>query len=74
MIRLPMLDYQHTFICSVGKINFKKGAVRRTWNLDALDQICSAKPEIKEAIWPFREEKTGEPSISIKLADAEVRS
>ena len=66
-IRAPMLEYKHTFISSVGKINYRKGAVRRTWNLDALDQICEAKPSIKSEIWAFREEKTGEPTISIKL-------
>jgi len=72
-MRLPMLDYQHTFVSSYGKINFRKGAVKRSWNLDALDAICNAKPEIKDTIWMFREEKTGEPSISIKLADAEAK-
>lgn len=66
-IKLPMLEYQHTFISSSGKINFRKGAVRRTWNLDALDQICEVRKDIKNVIWAFREEKTGEPSISIKL-------
>ena len=66
-IRLPMLEYKHTFISSAGKINYRKGAVRRTWNLDALDQICEAKPSIKNEIWAFREEKTGEPTISIKI-------
>ncbi len=68
-IRLPMLDRASSFVCAYGKIGYRKGAVRRTWNLDALDQICEAKPEIKEQIWPFREEKTGEPSISIKVVE-----
>lgn len=66
-MRQPMLDRKSTFVCAYGKINFRKGAVRRTWNLDALDQICNAKPEVKEEIWALREEKTGEPSISVKL-------
>ncbi len=69
-IRIPMLDYQHTFISSFGRINYRKGAVRRSWNLDALDQICTAKSEI----WPFREEKVGEPSISIKLNGSEAQA
>ncbi len=72
-IRLPMLDRQGSFICSFGKINFRKGAVRRTWNLDALDQICEARKDIKNVIWMFREEKDGEPSITVKLADVEVK-
>ena len=66
-MRQPMLDRAATFVCAYGNINFRKGVVRRTWNSDALDQICRAKPEVKEQIWAFREEKTGEPSISIKL-------
>jgi len=69
-IRLPMLDYQHTFVSSYGKINFRKGAVRRSWDLDALDKICNAKPLIYDAIWVFREEKIGEPSITVKLAES----
>lgn len=66
-MRLPMLDRQSTFTCSFGKINFRKGAVRRIWNLDALDQVCAAKPEVKENIWAFRSEVMGEPSITVKL-------
>ncbi len=66
-MRLPMLDYQHTFKCSAGSINYRKGAVRRTWNLDALDQICTAKPEVKNEIWAFRQETIGEPSITVKI-------
>ncbi len=67
LMKLPMLDYQHTFKCSAGSINYRKGAVRRTWNLDALDQICTAKPEIKNEIWAFRQETIGEPSITVKI-------
>jgi len=66
-IRIPMLEYQHTFISSSGKINFRKGAVRRTWNLDALDALAYADAYIKDKIWAFRTESVGEPSISIKL-------
>jgi hypothetical protein len=66
-IRTTMLDYKHTFISSFGTVNYRNGAVRRTWNLDALDQICNAKPEVKNEIWAFRKETIGEPSISIKI-------
>lgn len=66
-MHLPMLERKATFVCAFGKINFRKGATTRKWNLDALDQICAAKPEIKENIWAFREEKVGEPSITVKL-------
>lgn len=70
-IRIPMLEYKHTFVSPFGKINYRKGAVRRVWNLDALDQICEAKPTIKNEIWAFREEKTGEPTINIKLNEGD---
>ena len=70
-IRLPMLDRKASFICNFGKISYRKGAVRRTWNLDALDQVCDAKPQIKDAIWAFRSETIGEPNISIKLEGSE---
>jgi hypothetical protein len=66
-IRLPMLDRKASFVCEFGKISYRKGATRRTWNLDALDMICAAKPEIKENIWAFREEETGKPSITVKV-------
>lgn len=72
-MRLPMLERKATFICSFGKINFRKGATTRKWNLDALDQICAAKPEVKENIWAFREEKVGEPSITVKVAVDEIK-
>lgn len=68
-IRLPMLDRKQTFVCQYGKINFRKGATTRKWNLNALDQICEAKPEIKEQIWAFREVKIGEPTITIKIEE-----
>jgi len=66
-VHIPMLELKKTFVSQYGKINFRKGATRRIWNLDALDVICNANPKIKETIWMFREEKTGEPSISLKL-------
>lgn len=68
-MRLPMLERKETFVCAFGKINFKKGATTRKWNLDALDQICAEKPEIKENIWAFRSEKVGEPSITVTLKE-----
>lgn len=68
-MRLPMMDRKSSFICSVGKINFRKGSVLRKWNLDALDQVCAADEIIKKTIWPFRTETIGEPSISIKIEE-----
>lgn len=73
-IRLPMLDRKASFICNFGKISFRKGAIRRIWNLNALDQICGAKPDIKEAIWAFRSETVGEPGVSIKLDESALKA
>jgi hypothetical protein len=66
-IRIPMLERKATFISSSGKINFRRGATRRSYNLDALDKLAYADAYIKDKIWAFRTETTGEPSISIKL-------
>ena len=66
-IRIPMMDRKSTFACSFGKINFRKGSIIRKWNLDALDQVCTADEAIKKTIWPFRTETQGEPGISIKI-------
>lgn len=73
-MRLPMMDRKESFICSFGKINFRKGSVLRKWNLDALDQVCAADEVIKKIIWPFRTETVGEPSISIKLEDTVIKN
>lgn len=70
-MRLPMLDRQSTFICSFGKINFRKGATRRSYNLDALDALANHDAYIKDKIWAFRTESVGEPSITVKLAEVE---
>lgn len=63
----PMLDRAATFVCAYGKISYRKGAVRRTYNAESLDMLCNAESEVKKLIWPFRSETVGEPSISIKL-------
>ncbi len=68
-IRLPMLDRASSFVCAYGKIGYRKGAVRRSYNAESLDMLCNAEPEVKKLIWPFREEKIGEPSISIKVVE-----
>lgn len=69
-MRLPMLDRKTSFVCAYGKINYRKGAIRRTYNAEALDQLCAAKPELKDIIWPFRTESIGEPSITLKITGA----
>ncbi len=68
-MRQPMLDRAASFVCAYGKIGYRKGAVRRSYNAESLDMLCNAEPEVKKLIWPFREEKIGEPSISIKVVE-----
>ena len=50
-----------------GNITYVKGAVRRNWNLDALDIICEEDKYVKDKIWNLREEKEGEPQVRIKV-------
>jgi hypothetical protein len=50
-----------------GDITYVKGAVRRNWNLDALDEICETDKYIKEKIWNLRKENEGTPQVRIKV-------
>lgn len=56
-----------TIKCQYGQVKYRKGGVRRSWDLDPLDSICAAFPEIKDRIWPFRHETTTDPSVTIEL-------
>lgn len=55
------------FECEYGQVKYKKGGERRSWNLDALDDICNADPDIKEKLWPHRKVSTTDPSVTIEL-------
>ena len=50
-----------------GNVTYKKGSVRRNWNLDALDMVCDVDQYVKEKIWKFREEKQSDPQVLIKI-------
>jgi len=48
-------------------VTYRKGAVRRTWDLDALDGVCDRDVDVKNRIWIYREENIGNPSVTIKV-------
>lgn len=56
-----------SFNCEYGHVKYKKGSERRSWNLDAMDDICAADEELKKKIWPFRKVSTTDPSVAIEL-------
>ncbi len=69
-MRLLIFDRKASFFCAYGKINYRKGATRGSWDSDALDNICDADVYVKTLIWPHRKVTTSEPSIQIKLGDS----
>jgi hypothetical protein len=50
-----------------GNITYRKGGVRRKWDLDMLDNTCEDNEYIKEKIWKYRKEEQFEPQVLIKL-------
>lgn len=51
----------------MGNITYKKGGVRRKWDMDKLDKICKDNTYIKGQIWNFREEEEFRPQVLIKI-------
>lgn len=66
-VRPWALENQSSYDTKFAKIIFRKGVTRRSWNLDALDQICEAKPEIANVIIPFKTVTVGDPSVKIEV-------
>lgn len=66
-IKTIMLEAKQSYECEIGKVTYRKGGVRRSWDLDSLDSVCKFDPHIKEVIWSYRIETPFAPSISIKL-------
>lgn len=66
-IRVIMFGMKKSYDCDIGRISYRKGGVKRSWDLDALDLSCKIDDHIKSVIWQFRKETPFEPSISIKL-------
>lgn len=50
-----------------GNITYKKGGVRRKWDLDKLDLVCTEDGNIKEKIWKYRTEDSFLPQVLIKI-------
>lgn len=50
-----------------GSITYKKGGIRRKWDLDKLDTVCQDNIYVKEHIWNFRKEEKFEPQVLIKI-------
>ncbi len=51
----------------VGNITYRKGGVRRKWDLDSLDLVCENNIDVKEKIWNLRKEEPFEPQVLIKI-------
>jgi hypothetical protein len=56
-----------------GNITYRKGGIRRSWDLDGLDRYCEKFPDIKATIGHLKTEKEFEPQILIKV-DTEGKS
>lgn len=61
-----VIQYGKPFKCADGKIAYRKGATRRSWDLDGLDALCAADGEAKELIWRYRHVTVGEPSFTVE--------
>ncbi len=60
-------ERKERFICASGKVTYFKPGVKRSWDLDALDNTCNFDPYIKQMIWMHRKEAPFEPRIQIKV-------
>ncbi len=50
-----------------GNITYRKGGIRRSWDLDLLDEACDINPHVKQAIWSYRTETPTDPQVLIKV-------
>lgn len=50
-----------------GNITYRKGGIRRKWDLDGLDEVCDEYTDIKNIIWNLRKEEKFEPQVLIKI-------
>lgn len=50
-----------------GNITYRKGGIRRKWDLDALDKVCEESSVVKDNIWKYRTEDKFEPQVLIKV-------
>jgi len=50
----------------IWRVVYSKGATRRSWDLDALDDLRMGHPDIWQVIEPFRVEATGQPQVRLE--------
>ncbi len=50
-----------------GNITYRKGGIRRKWDLDSLDLVCENNTEVREKIWNLRKEEPFAPQVLIKI-------
>ncbi|MDD5474878.1 MAG: hypothetical protein PHU34_12155 [Candidatus Methanoperedens sp.] len=66
-IQAIMFERKERFICESGKVTYFKGGVKRSWDLDALDNTCKFDLYVKQTIWMHRKEAPFDPRIQIKV-------
>lgn len=66
-IQALMFERKERFICASGKVTYFKPGVKRSWDLDALDNTCNFDPYVKQMIWMHRKESPFDPRIQIKV-------
>lgn len=50
-----------------GNITYRKGGIRRSWDLDLLDEACERNEDVKNKIWVYRTETPTNPQVLIKV-------
>lgn len=62
-----VLQRAASYKCGAGNITYRKGGVRRSWDLNGLDRTCKENSMIMSGIWHLRNEEPFEPSVLIKI-------
>lgn len=61
------LQRAKSYKCSSGNIQYRKGGVRRKWDLDGLDKMCEIDPYIKTNIEHLKTEEKFDPQVRIRV-------
>ncbi len=61
-----------SYKCVAGAITYTKGSVRRSWDLDKMDELCKIDEKLKKQIWNLRTETPIDPTIKIKIVDKPI--
>ena len=57
----------HSMQTEHGKVSYRKGYTKVTWDNKALDTVCASREDIKAVILPYRRTTAIEPSVSIDI-------